>query len=273
MHYPLSNLHTHSNMSDGKNSLEEMILAAIDRKFISLGLSDHGWASYDSESCIPLEKEPEYAAECRRLQQKYADQIEIAVGYEHDALNPNNDLTPYDYIIESVHRVYVGGEYLSIDGWEAVLKDGIRRHYGGDPYGVVNDYYDAVCRSIESGRGQILGHMDLVTKFNEGDKLFSTSDPRFMNRALEALKLAVEKDMIVEINTGAMSRGYRTAPYPNPALLKALHDMGGRITISSDCHRAEWIDFAFDQAADYARSTGFKESWIWQSNALNPIAL
>lgn len=63
--------------------------------------------------------------------------------------------------------------------------------------------------------------------------------------------------MIFEINTGAISRGYRRTPYPHRALLTYLHDHGGRVTLSTDSHRADTVDFGLDLAADLARQTGF----------------
>ena len=266
----LSNIHTHSNMSDGKNTLEEMVLAALDRGFVSLGFSDHGWAPYDSDCSMSIEGEKIYREECARLREKYAGRIDLAVGYEHCALAPDTDLSVYDYVIKSVHRVLKDGEYLGVDHSPEIFDGIVRDYYGGDPYGFVRDYFDLVCWSIQNIPGEILGHIDLITKFNQDDCRFSTSDPRFVGPALETLRLAVEKDMIVEINTGAMSRGYRKEPYPGPALLKALKDMNGRITISSDCHRAEWIDFAFDQAAEMAKAAGFKENYIWKNGGLCP---
>lgn len=65
-----------------------------------------------------------------------------------------------------------------------------------------------------------------------------------------------------EINTGAISRGYRTAPYPNPILLKELHAMRGRIIINSDSHAANTIGYHFDQAVKVARSCGFDRTLI-----------
>lgn len=268
-----SNIHTHSSMSDGANTLEEMVLAALERNFVSLGFSDHCWAPYDSDCCLSLEGEALYREECRRLQKKYEGRIELAMGYEYCALAPDADKGIYDYVIESVHRVYRDGEYLSIDGSAAIFDEQVEKYYNGDVYAFVGHYFETVCRSIVRGTGEILGHIDLITKFNENDQRFSTSDKRFMEPALEALRLAVEKDMIVEVNTGAMSRGYRSAPYPGPALLKVLKDMNGRITISSDCHRAEWIDFAFDKAAALARDAGFKEAYIWRNGGMNAVEL
>jgi len=38
----LSNYHTHSTFCDGKNTPEEIVLAAIDKGFDVIGLSGHG---------------------------------------------------------------------------------------------------------------------------------------------------------------------------------------------------------------------------------------
>lgn len=61
-----------------------------------------------------------------------------------------------------------------------------------------------------------------------------------------------------EINTGAMSRGYRSAPYPSAALLKELCACGGRILINSDSHSADTIGYGFKQAQELAVVCGFK---------------
>ena len=90
---------------------------------------------------------------------------------------------------------------------------------------------------------------------------------------MEAVRLAAERDRIVEINTGAMSRGYRAEPYPSRAMLTELRRRGGRIAVTSDCHRAEWIDFGFDRAVQLARDCGFDSQWVWRDGALREAAL
>jgi len=76
-----------------------------------------------------------------------------------------------------------------------------------------------------------------------------------------------------EINTGAMSRGYRTAPYPNPVLLKELHAMGGRIIINSDSHSADTIAYAFDQAQKLAYDCGFRKVTVLTPQGFQEIPL
>ena len=267
-----SNIHAHSSFSDGRNAPEEMVQAALARGFVSFGLSDHGYAPHDVCS-MSLEGEARYRAEMRALKEKYAGRIELALGYEHDASMPEADLTPYDYVIESVHFIRRGGEYTSVDASAAQLQGLIDLHFGGDPYAMCADYFESVCRSIMDTPGQIAGHIGLVSKFNEGNRMFDAGSPRYLRPAKEAVRCAVERGLLIEVNTGAMSRGYRTEPYPGRALLEHAFQLGGRIILTTDCHRAEWVDFGLAQAAELARACGFRESWIWKDGGFQPVAL
>lgn len=258
---PRSNVHTHTNFSDGRDSVEQMVQAALERGFVSLGFSDHGAAHYDSAA---MRAEADYRAEVRRVRQKYAGQIEIALGYEHDAAADCTDFSHYDYLIESVHYLHRDGVYMPIDSSAAKLQQAIDEMYSGDPFAMCRDYFRMVNQSMIDVPADIVGHIGLVTKFNENNAMFDSSDSRYVGPAMETIALAVERDMLVEINTGAMSRGYRTEPYPSRELLTHLRSLGGRITITSDCHRAEWIDFAFDSAIALAQSCGFRTAWIWE---------
>ena len=53
-----------------------------------------------------------------------------------------------------------------------------------------------------------------------------------------------------EVNTGAIARKYRTAPYPAPTLLSYIREKGGKLLLASDAHSPQNIAFAFDVFAD-----------------------
>ena len=265
-----SNIHTHTRFSDGRDSAEDMVRAALDRGFTSLGFSDHGFAPHDASS-MPAEAEPDYRKEILRLKKAYAGQLEIALGYEHDFSAAGADLSPYDYVIESVHFFRKDGCTAPIDYSPECFDDAVKALYGGDCFAMAEDYFAEVCRSILRSDAEVIGHIGLITKFNEGSCRFDMEDDRYLFPAMEALRCAVDRGRIVEVNTGAMSRGYRSAPYPGLPLLGALHAMGGRIAITSDCHRAEWIDFGFDRALQMVRACGFSEVWTWIDGAFRPI--
>lgn len=217
-------------------------------------------------------REGEYRAEVLRLKALYADRLEIFLGLELDADSPAPTL-PYDYMIGSSHGVWKDGCYLSADASPESFVQGVREHFGGDYYA-----FAAACFQREAAFAlqcgcQIVGHFDLVSKFNEGNRLFDESDPRYVRAALEALEAAMERDVIFEINTGAISRGYRTVPYPAPFLLRAIRERGGRICITSDSHHADTITCAFTDAAALARSCGFREAWILTQTGFQAIGL
>ena len=267
---PRSNAHTHTIFSDGKNTPEEIVQAALKKGFISLGFSDHGVCTLDGDG---MRDETGYCAEIECLKSKYADQIEIALGCEHEALTNDADLSLFDCIIESVHFLYKDGVYTPVDVTADILKKAINRDYGGDPYAMCRDYFDRVNRSIDGTKADVLGHLDVITGVNETGPLVDHTDTRYTKYANETVALAAERGIIVEINSGAMSRGYRSAPYPYSEQLRLLHELGGKITITSDCHSADCIDFGFDKSIEIAESAGFTESWIWKDGCFRPYKL
>lgn len=253
---PLSNAHTHTTFCDGKNTVEEMAQAAIARGFVSLGFSIHGWTPYEVTP-LSMKKEARYRAEVHRAAEVYRDRLEIICGVERDALY-DRPLDGFDYHIDSVHFLPCDGEMISID-YSAERTQGIvDRAFGGNYYAFCREYYRLICAVCEASTADFLGHIDLVSKFNEGGRCFDEADPRYLRPALEAAECAVRRGLPIEINTGAISRGHRTAPYPNPAILRHIHDLGGKIIINSDAHAAEHIDCAFPQAVALAKACGFK---------------
>ena len=62
--------------------------------------------------------------------------------------------------------------------------------------------------------------------------------------ALDKLKGA---PVAFEINTGAISRGYRTTPYPEDFILDEIKKLGKKLIITSDCHSKENLIFGFDE--------------------------
>lgn len=252
------NLHTHTTFCDGKNTAEEMILAALELGMDSLGFSGHS----------PLEGEcwamdaadvPHYRRQLQDLREKYAGRLELFLGLEQDILSPLPQEN-WDYLIGSVHILEREGKRLSVDESTQTFQRGVEQWFGGDPMAFAEAYYRQVGAVAEKTGCQIVGHFDLVCKFNEGNCLFDTEHPRYRAAALEALERLREREVILEINTGAMSRGYRTAPYPERWILQKAKEMGLPICLTSDAHSVRHLTYAFDQAAELARSCGYQEA-------------
>ena len=117
--------------------------------------------------------------------QKYSGKIEVLLGIEFDALS-DIDVSDFDYVIGSAHYVKCGGEYLSIDESPEEFERICRKCFGGDYYAFAEEYYRTVAL-LASRKISIVGHLDLITKFNEGNRLFDMEDPRYLAAAKGAI--------------------------------------------------------------------------------------
>lgn len=264
-----SNFHTHTLLCDGTDTPEELIEAAIAKEFDTLGFSGHCYTAYDESYCMSRENTIKYKAEISRLRNKYEGKLKILCGIEQDfgSDEPTGD---YDYVIGSVHALFPNADADSADNFHGYDRSRcfyidwsveetertINELCGGDPYAMCEHYFRMVSILPEVTGCQIIGHFDLVTKFNEKHPLFDENHPRYMAAAYAALAALLEKNVIFEINTGAMAKGWKTAPYPAPWILKRIAAKGGSVIINSDCHKAEALDFAFDEALALAQNTG-----------------
>lgn len=242
----LSNYHTHTTFCDGIDTPEEMVLEAIRLGMSELGFSGHAHMSFDSSYCMSLEGTEQYKAEVNRLKLKYADKIKILLGIEQDIYS-DTTTDSYDYVIGSVHHVLKNGEYLAVDMSRAEQERIIADFYGGDQYAFAEDYYRAVATVYEVTKCDIIGHFDLITKFNEAGDMYDVDHPRYRAAALGALDILCTSPAAFEINTGAISRGYRKTPYPDSFILEELKKRGNKLIYSSDCHNKNYLLTEYEQ--------------------------
>ena len=82
-------------------------------------------------------------------------------------------------------------------------------------------------------------------------------------RALHAVR---ENKEIFEVNTGAISRGHRTTPYPAPFILKEMRALDCKLVVTSDCHNKDYLNESFDMAKDYIKAHGFDTIYYLTKN-------
>ena len=245
-----ANYHTHTCFCDGKNTPEEMVLSAIALGCREIGFSGHSYTPFDDSFCMSRENTAAYVQSVRALQEKYRDQIKIYLGIEQDYHSPEST-AGYDYIIGSVHYVEKGGVHLSVDESKDTQIALVEQYYGGDFYAFAEDYFATVADVYNRTKCHIIGHFDLIAKFNGAGDLFDPNHPRYQAAAQKALEALMDTPAILEVNTGAMSRGYTTEPYPARDFLGRWLAAGKKILFSSDCHSKEHILFGYDVYETY----------------------
>lgn len=251
----LSNFHTHTTFCDGKNTPEEVVLAAIEKGFGAIGFSGH--AATASGSCWCMSDTEGYIAQIARLKEKYRDRIQIYLGVEEDMVGPV-DRGRFEYIIGSAHYCVLDGVYYSIDGSPERFEKCLAA-FDGDALALAEHYYESFVAYIRKRKPDIIGHFDLITKFDElGEPLF-LGNPDYEKLAGKYLLEAVKSECIFEVNTGAISRGYRTSAYPSEQLLHLLQKQDAKLILSSDSHQIETLDTAFAQTKQFLRDIGFTQ--------------
>ena len=269
--------HTHADYVDGKSSIYEMTEAAYRIGLKHFGISEHLYSELDGWG-IRGEVLDGYLLDIQSLKEKYRGRMDLLAGLEAEDYDADRTLTEYaaanaDYFIRSTHVLTVDGFSFEVDNSPEFLKKVVEEHFGGDWYKLIRLYYAAEAEVNPRMNYAFIGHFDLITKFNQDDCLFSTRSDDYIQPALEAMDRLVPYGLPFEINTGAMSRGYRREPYPSAFLLKELHNRGGRIIINSDSHRRDNICYGYDIAAKLAYACGFREQCVLTSDGMITEAL
>ena len=266
------NLHAHSTWDDGRSSVEAMILTSRDAGLKSVGLSAHCPLPYANGWSCPRSLLPGYIAQVRALKEKYAGEIDVYLGLEWDVMATDIDLSPYDYVIGSAHALPIAG-CPSVDECLETTARFVQEAFGGDADAAAEAYFAEVAKVADAPRAQIVGHFDLITKFQEQRRIFDERSPRYRRAAEAAMARLVAAGKIFEVNTGAISRGYRSTPYPARPLLLLLREMGGKVTVSADAHHVSGVTCAFEEAEKLIRDCGFTQVWTLQGNAFVPETL
>lgn len=258
----LSNFHTHTMFCDGESTVDEIVKSAIEKGFSAIGFSGHGYTDFDLSYC--MKDLGEYKRQVNAAKETYKKDIEVYLGLEEDAYYPANR-AEYDYIIGSLHYVKKDEIYCPVDSnYEKFLK--ALEMFQNSPIKMAENYYDKFVGYILERRPDIVGHFDLLTKLDEQYGPYFMGNTEYEKLAEQALREALKSDCIFEINTGAISRGYRKTPYPAVNLLRVMQKENAKIILSADSHHKDTIDCAFDETRALLKDIGFTHTYTLYHN-------
>ena len=252
-----TNYHTHTVWCDGKNTVEEMILSAVEKGFGVIGFSSHSTYPDDNACTVTCEKLPAYFAEVRSMSAKYADRIKVLCGVEADYIPGTTDpdrsrylkFSP-DYIIGSIHYVVASdGVRVPVDHTPELLADGIVAHFGGSAESFVRAYFAQEREMVGRFDFDIVGHADLCRKFNAKHPYFNEDSSWYLEELEKTADAIAESGKMVEVNTGAISRGWLDDAYPSAEFRAMLRERNVKFVLNSDSHAVDTIDCAFARFA------------------------
>lgn len=205
----------------------------------------------------------------------------------------------FDYVIGSVHAIPVkrsenpanptvskllrmmgdrGYDYPVVDEDIKKTKYMVRDLFGGDGDAAAEQYFAQYREIAENPFVNIVGHFDLLKKFCHlypyyDDKeyhVFNENSGRYRDAAIAALDLLIKEEKIFELNTRQLyvysdSKTPSYTQYPSVQWLEYIRDHGGRVTVSSDAHRAEDVADHFRTAEAILKEVGFSEIWVLEA--------
>lgn len=249
-----------------KGDLQPVVERAIAAGFTHYGLSEH-CPRYRREDLYSDEADldppkleatfAEYARHAFALRERYEDRIQLLVGFETERLPPGDwaermralrASAPFEYIVGSVHDV--DGRYVD---YKPEVTAALAADLGG-PEALHVRYFDAVTELVTELRPEVVGHLDLVRKFDGPGARFSPRVFAHIERALEAVRAA---GSVLDVNCGAHRRGLSPV-YPLPEILARACDMGIGVTLGDDGHGAHDVGVGLDASLRAIAAAGYR---------------
>ncbi|GAB0137411.1 hypothetical protein EsDP_00005676 [Epichloe bromicola] len=274
-------MHSHSGQfcpGHAVDQLEDIVRHAIKLGFKSMGLSEH-MPRYEERDLYPEElSDPKtslaclpplheaYILEAHRLQQRYASQIHILIGFEAEFIRPSYAplvralaLAPStDYFIGSVHHVHS----IPIDYSPAKYAAAVAASRGSEER-LYEDYYDLQHDMLLALRPRVVGHFDLIRLMSEDPGRDVRPWRGVWERILRNLRLIREQGGWLELNTAALRKGLEE-PYPGRIIAEEWIKLDGKFTMSDDCHGIAQVGTNYARGLSYLESLGVKNLWTFE---------
>ena len=255
-----TDIHTHTKFSaDGRNSIEEMIAAAMQKGLAWYGISEHFNYDYDRLHLtidgqeVPPIDERAYFTRARELQKQLRGKLHLLVGAEFGYDNANSTLQRYieteqkyspDFVVNSVHTC------LGMDCYFPHYCVGKSKEYA------YNAYLYRVLESLDAPyRYDIVAHVGYCSR----NATYPDPKLRYEDYADvldEILKRIIARGKILEVNSSAKTAG---SPFiPDTDILERYFELGGRmVSFASDAHDTTRIANRRDIVVAALKKVGF----------------
>ena len=199
--------HLHSNFSDGKNTPEEMITAAIRKGLNVVAITDHVRKGTDWLD--------DYSHEIKRLKERYKKEIKIMCGIEAKVIDLKGNIDARDDFFDKLDIVL--GAFHSIPSEKGFITEGdIQKQ----KVKALANWYKAMLAVLQHPRVNVIAHPTKI--LHE----YGITLPRIMK--VKIAKRAKDYGKVFEINI--------KHNVPDEEFLRILRENKVRMTIGSDSH-------------------------------------
>jgi len=272
-----TNYHCHSNYCDGKGTIEDYVLTAIQKGMPALGFSSHAPLPFANRWSMKAESLPAYVQEIASLKKKYQAQIELYTSLEVDFIHGLSGVhsplikdLPLDYTLCSVHFLgqFADGSYCEIEGPTARFLKGLQEIWQNDQEEMLKAYFQAFHQMLASSRPTIVGHLDKIKLHcgANGKSIVDVNSKTYKEEAINCLEAMSGTGTFLEINTRALYKKNLKEPYPSLELLQLACELNIPLVLNSDSHQPSELDSRFEAIARLLLKAGIKTLKTLQGN-------
>lgn len=254
-----------------EDSLEDIVKAYIDRDFSWVGITEHMPPS-TKELIYPEEKEAgldvaamhqrfgEYIKECRRLKDKYRDQVTLFVGMETEtypgyesAVEALVEEFQPEYLVGSLHHVDSIPIDYSVQEYDRAIQE------VGSIDALYCRYFDLQFEMLEAIKPAVVGHFDLIRIFDK-DYQQRLEKKEIRKRLVRNLDFIEKHKLILDYNLRSLLKG-ASEPYVSKFILDLALEREIAVVPGDDSHGISSIGLHLDKAMQNLEKMGFNTEW------------
>ncbi len=246
--------HMHTCYSgDSDAPVEDMIEAAIKKGLSSICITDHHDPDFPQDECDFTLNTDSYFPAMESFREKYRSKIDVRIGVEL-GLQPH--LGPYfaDYIKNYPFDFIIGSTHVA-GGQDVYYPAYYKGRNESEAYG---EYFETVLENLNAFSDiDVCGHLDYVVRYGPNKNRYYTYEA-YASYLEPILKLLIEKNIGLEVNTGGYKRGLGTTN-PMPDVIRRYLSLGGEIiTLGADAHTPDMVAYEFPRAVALLKECGVR---------------
>jgi histidinol-phosphatase (PHP family) len=263
--------HSGQFCSHARNTLEEVIQTYIAKGFSWVGITEHMPPVADRfmfaqereagfNTAALQDRFDRYMKEGRRLQKKYADELEIFIGFETEAytgaIEKARQLIEHyqpDYVLGGIHHV----ADISFDAGAAAYQKAVAA-CGGETE-LYCRYFDLQYELIRDIVPKVVAHFDLIRIFDD-HYLSRWKTPQIRRRIERNLRCIADLDLILDYNVAALRKG-AAEPYISTPILEMAKDMGIAVVPGDDSHASAMVGAYVEEGIAILEAMGVATQW------------
>ena len=244
--------HMHSTYSDGSRTIDQVVSAAVEKGLRTIAITDHMPMPFATRYAMDRNRLTDYRREIARARSRYGEELTILTGLEMEYLPQHRDWIReiadmgWDLLLISIHGIVTDQGQFMVNGNKAEFLCTLNQLFNGDFQAFCTRYYTLIQEAVATGWFDVAAHMDVIKKFNQGNRYFNETDPWYRSLVCQTLDALADNHVKLEINTNGINHP-AAAPYPSEWILHEALVREIPLVLGSDSHDPKFQGQYFGQ--------------------------